>query len=240
MNSVVIRVALAAVFGIAASAASAQTLNTIKSRGVLNCGSNGTLAGFGLPDSQGRWTGLDVDLCKALAAAIFNDPEQGQVRAADREGPLHRAAIGRGRRARPQHHLDLVARHLARPQLHGGQLLRRPGLHGAQGAEGELGARAQRRRGLRAAGHHHRAEPRRLLPRQQDEAQDRHLRHRRRGDQGLRRRPLRRLHHRRLGPRRRAAAARQRQRPHHPAGGHLQGAARRRRSATATTSGSTS
>ena len=45
MISVVIRVALAAVLGMAASAASAQTLNTIKSRGVLNCGSNGTLAG---------------------------------------------------------------------------------------------------------------------------------------------------------------------------------------------------
>jgi len=73
MKSVVIRAALAAILGMAASAASAQTLNTVKQRGVLNCGSNGTLAGFGLPDSQGRWTGLDVDFCKALAAAIFND-----------------------------------------------------------------------------------------------------------------------------------------------------------------------
>jgi general L-amino acid transport system substrate-binding protein len=73
MKSVIIRAALAAILGIAASAASAQTLNTVKQRGVLNCGSNGTLAGFGLPDSQGRWTGLDVDFCKALAAAIFND-----------------------------------------------------------------------------------------------------------------------------------------------------------------------
>src|SRR5438105_10015763 len=73
MKSVVIRAALAAILGIAASAASAQTLATVKQRGVLNCGSNGTLAGFGLPDSQGRWAGLDVDFCKALAAAIFND-----------------------------------------------------------------------------------------------------------------------------------------------------------------------
>src|SRR6195256_5082123 len=73
MKSVVIRAALAVILGIAASAASAQTLNTVKQRGVLNCGSNGTLAGFGLPDSQGRWAGLDVDFCKALAAAIFND-----------------------------------------------------------------------------------------------------------------------------------------------------------------------
>jgi general L-amino acid transport system substrate-binding protein len=64
---------LLAALSVAAQPASAQTLNTVKSRGALNCGSNGTLAGFGLPDSQGRWTGLDVDLCKAIAAAIFND-----------------------------------------------------------------------------------------------------------------------------------------------------------------------
>ena len=42
----------AATVGLAASAASAQTLNTIKQRGILNCGANGTLAGFGLPDAQ--------------------------------------------------------------------------------------------------------------------------------------------------------------------------------------------
>jgi general L-amino acid transport system substrate-binding protein len=74
MKRFVFGLALAAV--VAAVPASAQTLNTVKSRGVLNCGSNGTLAGFGLPDSQGRWTGLDVDLCKAIAAAIFNDPNK--------------------------------------------------------------------------------------------------------------------------------------------------------------------
>lgn len=54
--------------------ASAQTLKTVKDRGVLNCGANGTLAGFGLPDAKGNWTGLDVDYCRALAAAIFDDP----------------------------------------------------------------------------------------------------------------------------------------------------------------------
>lgn len=74
MQRALVRVALAAILGLAASAASAQTLNSIKQRGVLNCGSNGTLAGFGSPDSQGRWTGLDVDFCRALSAAIFNDP----------------------------------------------------------------------------------------------------------------------------------------------------------------------
>ena len=40
---------------------------------MLNCGANGALGGFGLPDAQGNWTGLDVDFCRAVAAAIFND-----------------------------------------------------------------------------------------------------------------------------------------------------------------------
>ena len=59
-----------------AQCAAAQTLKTVKGRGILNCGSNGTLAGFGLPDANGKWAGLDVDLCRAVAAAIFNDAEK--------------------------------------------------------------------------------------------------------------------------------------------------------------------
>src|SRR5437016_4720056 len=73
MKRVITTLALAAAVAVAASAASAQTLNTVKSRGNLNCGANGTLGGFGLPDAQGNWTGLDVDFCRAVAAAIFND-----------------------------------------------------------------------------------------------------------------------------------------------------------------------
>jgi general L-amino acid transport system substrate-binding protein len=73
MKRVVITLALAAAVGLGASAASAQTLNTVKQRGNLNCGGNPGLAGFGLPDAQGNWTGLDIDFCRAVAAAIFND-----------------------------------------------------------------------------------------------------------------------------------------------------------------------
>ena len=56
------------------TAASAATLDTVKQRGQLVCGSNTGLAGFGLPDDKGQWTGLDVDYCRAVAAAIFGDP----------------------------------------------------------------------------------------------------------------------------------------------------------------------
>jgi general L-amino acid transport system substrate-binding protein len=58
------------------SLASAQTLKTVKDRGTLNCGANGTLGGFGLPDAQGNWTGLDVDFCRAVAAAVLGDSKK--------------------------------------------------------------------------------------------------------------------------------------------------------------------
>jgi general L-amino acid transport system substrate-binding protein len=60
--------------GTQAAFAQQQTLAAIKQRGELVCGANGTLAGFGLPDAQGNWTGFDVDFCRAVAAAIFDDP----------------------------------------------------------------------------------------------------------------------------------------------------------------------
>jgi general L-amino acid transport system substrate-binding protein len=59
-----------------ATTASAQTLAGIKSRGTLNCGVNPGLFGFSLKDAQGQWAGFDVDLCRAIASAIFNDPNK--------------------------------------------------------------------------------------------------------------------------------------------------------------------
>jgi len=56
------------------AAASAQTLEKIKARGNVTCGVNPSLLGFSTRDAQGSWSGFDIDLCRALAAAIFNDP----------------------------------------------------------------------------------------------------------------------------------------------------------------------
>ncbi len=77
MKRIIAAASIAAIGAIAATDASAQsgkTLEQIKQRGFLACGTNPGLAGFGLPDSQGAWTGLDVDLCRGIAASIFNDP----------------------------------------------------------------------------------------------------------------------------------------------------------------------
>ena len=70
--SLVFTVALAA--GLTSQAASADTLKTVKDRGMVSCGVSEGLAGFSIPDDKGNWTGLDVDVCRALAAAIFDDP----------------------------------------------------------------------------------------------------------------------------------------------------------------------
>jgi general L-amino acid transport system substrate-binding protein len=63
----------AAAIGGTAAAASAATLDDVKAKGFLQCGVNTGLAGFAAPNDQGEWTGLDVDYCRAVAAAIFGD-----------------------------------------------------------------------------------------------------------------------------------------------------------------------
>lgn len=67
--------ALAATLGTAA-AASASTLDTVKQRGNLACGVSQGLLGFSAADANGKWSGFDVDFCRAVATAIFNDPEK--------------------------------------------------------------------------------------------------------------------------------------------------------------------
>lgn len=69
---------LAATLGLAGVFASTNAfagadLDAIMERGELICGVNVGLAGFSVPDSEGNWTGLDVDYCKAVAAALFGD-----------------------------------------------------------------------------------------------------------------------------------------------------------------------
>jgi general L-amino acid transport system substrate-binding protein len=56
--------------------AEAQTLQAVKKRGAVKCGVSQGLTGFSAPDDKGKWSGFDVDFCRALAAAIFNDPNK--------------------------------------------------------------------------------------------------------------------------------------------------------------------
>lgn len=72
---------LAAALLVAAAATSAhagKTFDAVKARGVLDCGVNTGLPGFGAPNDKGQWAGLDIDQCKAVAAAVFGDPSKVQ------------------------------------------------------------------------------------------------------------------------------------------------------------------
>jgi general L-amino acid transport system substrate-binding protein len=72
-----ILVSLAVVLLLAPVAAMAgETLDAVKARGYLSVGVNGGLFGFGMPDEKGVWRGLDVDTGRAIAAAVFGDPEK--------------------------------------------------------------------------------------------------------------------------------------------------------------------
>ena len=59
--------------GVVAGMASAATLDDVKARGVLNCGVTTGVVGFASPDENGVWEGIDVSVCRAVAAAIFGD-----------------------------------------------------------------------------------------------------------------------------------------------------------------------
>jgi len=71
-----VTVVLGTVLALASTAAFAQqsTLDLVRARGHLVCGVNNGLPGFGYLDSDGRWSGFDIDYCRAVAAAVLGDP----------------------------------------------------------------------------------------------------------------------------------------------------------------------
>jgi general L-amino acid transport system substrate-binding protein len=67
------RLLIAAAACLAAASANATTLDSVRAKGSVACGVNVGLGGFSMPDSSGVWKGLDVDVCRAVAAAVFGD-----------------------------------------------------------------------------------------------------------------------------------------------------------------------
>ncbi len=75
MRAVAAAIVVAALATAVAGVAHAGTLQDVKGRKSVACGVNPGLPGFGLRDESGEWRGFDVDYCRAVAAAIFNDPK---------------------------------------------------------------------------------------------------------------------------------------------------------------------
>jgi general L-amino acid transport system substrate-binding protein len=69
---------LVAAFAIVYEFYDTRTLKRTVRRGELLCGVNAGLPGFSIPDDKGNWTGFDVDFCRAVAAAIFDDPNKAK------------------------------------------------------------------------------------------------------------------------------------------------------------------
>ena len=64
----------------AITTAQAATLDDVKANGAVTCGVSQGLPGFSNPDDEGNWSGLDVDFCKAMAAAIFGDAGKAEFK----------------------------------------------------------------------------------------------------------------------------------------------------------------
>ena len=94
--------------------AAAGTLDDVKDRGVLRCGVNGLVPGLSYKDAAGQWTGLDVDFCRAVAAAALGDKDKVEFIALSNKERLD--ALGKGR-------VDLLSRNttwtLSRDVQHG-------------------------------------------------------------------------------------------------------------------------
>ena len=86
--------AFACALSAAGTAAAQQTLAAVKARGQLVCGINPSVPGFSLPDSRGEWQGLDAEMCRGLAAAIFND--RSKVRFQPLSSSTRFTALGSG------------------------------------------------------------------------------------------------------------------------------------------------
>ena len=70
-----LRLAVAAALVFAPLAAGAATLDDVKAQGIVKCGVAPLREGFSINDGQGNWSGLDADFCRAIAAAVFDDPK---------------------------------------------------------------------------------------------------------------------------------------------------------------------
>jgi general L-amino acid transport system substrate-binding protein len=75
-NKMMTGIVAAGLVGVAGTAYAGKDLDAVKARGQLICGINTGVAGFAQQDDKGKWTGLDVDVCRAVSAAVFGDSEK--------------------------------------------------------------------------------------------------------------------------------------------------------------------
>ena len=77
-KSLFLAMAGASVAMVSAGAQAGETLDAVLEKGFIQCGVSTGLPGFSNPDSEGNWSGMDVDICRAVAAAMFGDADAVQ------------------------------------------------------------------------------------------------------------------------------------------------------------------
>ena len=125
-------------------AGAAATVDAVRQRGALICGVSQGLFGFSERKADGTWAGFDVDICRAIAAAVLTDPAKVifvPLSASERFTALR---DGKDRRSVTQLDLDARAGGGSWPPVRRGQLSRWPRLHGPSGSERHFCARTQR------------------------------------------------------------------------------------------------
>ena len=99
------------------------TLDGVKSKGYVACAVNTGLAGFSMADQQGHFTGLDVDICRAVAAAVLGDAQKAKFVPATAQQRFTLLQSGEVDVLTRNTTWTLAARHRARPHLRAGELL---------------------------------------------------------------------------------------------------------------------
>ncbi len=165
MQSKFLAIAAAAALTFSATAAYADTLADVKAKGYLQCGVTGGVAGFSAPDANNEWAGLEVDFCRAVAAAIFNDASK--VRYTPLTSQERFTALSAGE-------IDILSRTTTWTMSRDTQLGIKfvgtmyydgQGFMVRKADEHQVGAGPVGRRHLHRSGHHDRTERRRLFRR---------------------------------------------------------------------------
>ena len=76
MQKPLLAIAVVAALGLVGTAAKAATLDSVMAKGFVQCGVTSGVPGMSQPDANNNWSGLEVDFCRAVAAAIFDDPDK--------------------------------------------------------------------------------------------------------------------------------------------------------------------
>ncbi len=183
-------IGLVVAFAVAAAAITyerydTRTLKRTIRRGEVLCGVNTGLPGFSIPDDKGNWSGFDVDFCRAVAAAIFDDPTKAKfipLDANERFKELQNRKVDILSRNSTWSMSRETSYDLYFPAVayYDGE-----GFMVPTARKHRFGAGARRQQGLRAVGNHDATQPRRLFPRQQHEIPGDEIRKAGRCHQGL-------------------------------------------------------